>query len=69
MTKMFKPKINSSTPARLPDPAPLEAPKQKLGGEDEDKLDRRKRGRSALRIDPQTGGVAKTGTGLNIPMK
>lgn len=70
MTGMLKPKINTKTPAP---PAPLpkpETPKRELGGERErtDFL-RKKKGRNALRIDPQVGGVAATRQALNVPMK
>jgi hypothetical protein len=68
---MLKPKITNKTPAPAPEPMKLEAPERKLGGEDERREDVRKRkGRSSLRIDPQTGGVSSNGgAGINIPMK
>lgn len=70
MTKMFKPKIENKTPAAAPAAPKIEAPKRELGDEGERKqLMRRKKGRNALRIDPQTGGVPKGGQGINVPMK
>lgn len=71
MTKMFKPKINNKTPAPPPPTPKIEPPKREIGGEDDQKasLRKKRKGRSALRIDPQTGGVPNGGQGLNIPMK
>ena len=70
MSKMFKPKL-PAPPAAAPPAASNEAPVQELGGQSEARQDqRKKRGRSALRIDPQTGGVPSGGgSGVNVPMK
>lgn len=71
MSKLFKPKINTPQSAAAPAQPTLEAPVQELGGNDEVKLQqRKKKGRNALRIDPQTGGVPSGGgSGINVPMK
>ena len=71
MSNMFKPKINNATPAAAPVPQQIEAPNRELGGEDERREDlKKKKGRSSLRIDPQTGGVNSSGgQGINVPMK
>lgn len=71
MTGLLKPKINNATPAAAPTPKTLEAPRRELGDEVRITEEARKRkGRSSLRIDPQTGGVGGTGgQGINVPMK
>jgi hypothetical protein len=57
------PKIK--TPAAAPVQPALEAPKQELGGDTSAAATRKRRGRSALRID-LSGGAS---SGLNIPTK
>lgn len=71
MSGMLKPKIDNKTPAAAPTAPKIEAPQRELGGEaDNQEQIRKKRGRSSLRIDPQTGGVnSKGGNGINVPMK
>lgn len=71
MTNAFKPKIpKAPTPAAAPPAAKIEAPKRELGGrEDEDLQKRRRRGRKGLRIDPHSGGVSGSGSGVNLPTK
>lgn len=59
------------TPAPPPPMPTMDAPRRELGDEKRvTEIERKKRGRSALRIDPQTGGVSsRGGAGINIPMK
>lgn len=70
----MKPKVTTqSAPAAAP-PTPDVAPaEQKLGSENPtaDAINKRKRGRSALRIDLQHGGSGLTAgqTGVNVPTK
>jgi len=69
MTKMFRPKINNpATPAA---PAQdVSPPRRELGGGSEaDKRKQRRKGRNSLRVDPQSGGVRSSGSGVNVPMK
>lgn len=70
MSGVFKPKIPKQ-PARAPDAPALEAPQREIGGSNPTQQAqlRKRRGRGALRIDPQTGGVGSRNTGLNIPQK
>lgn len=68
MTKLFRPKIDTKTPAAAPDVPTIEAPKQELGG-DKTPVQRRKAGRNALRIDPQIRGNTRDGNGINVPLK
>lgn len=68
MSNPFKPKLNTSAPA-APPPLPSDkAPERLLGSEKNRKGDRRRRGKEALRIDLETGGVPRTKTGLNVPV-
>ncbi len=70
MTKMFTPKITTQTAAAAPTVNKIEAPKRELGGDDKEDPLRKRKGRNALRIDPQTGGVnSNGGNGINVPMK
>lgn len=70
MTKMFAPKVKTPSPAPAPAAPKIEKPQRELGDEADSQELRKKRGRNALRIDPQTGGVAGGGgQGINVPMK
>ena len=65
------PKINTNTPAAEPPRTDMSPAKQELGNEEtsSENLKKKRKGRSALRIDPQHGGsgVSPGQTGVNIP--
>lgn len=68
MTNVFKPKVDKSTPAAAPPIKKIEPPERKLGSEDgKNQLARKATGKKSLRIDMQTGGVGRDGTGINVP--
>lgn len=73
MTKAFKPKIpEPKMQAQAPQQNSDDVAQQRLGVDEEGNREkRRRRGRAALRIDPQSGGsgAAVGATGVNIPMK
>lgn len=72
MSGLFTPKIKTKTPAAAPTPKIPELAQRELGGEEAQRIEsrRKQRGRNALRIDPQTGGITgANGQGINIPMK
>lgn len=69
MTNMLKPKINQQAQTPPPPSAEAKAPVRELGDERRDAQKLKQKGRSSLRIDPQTGGSGASRTGINVPMK
>ena len=68
---MSRPKITTQTAAATAPIFKPEAATRQLGDEERNTQEARKRkGRSSLRIDPQSGGVASAaGAGINVPQK
>lgn len=66
-----KPKIDVPTPAAEPPRPDIQGPQQQLGAEEvsSENLKKKRKGRGALRIDPQHGasGVSPGATGVNVP--
>lgn len=69
----LKPKVNVPNPAAAPPTPDLTPPDQKIGKENSTSAGelRRRKGRSALRIDLQHGGSGLSAgqTGVNVPQR